>query len=252
MSCSCLIACIEERVAGGEELLPELVAKFLWHHTYCLPLFLQGDEFVGSLLPFCTVFQLLSLLNQGALLVGVCLIGLFQGFEIFCFSAEELVARLTEALKNFHVHLLWSESNGLPLCLNVDNLLCVLLPVGKILVWLCYQCLYSLTECCLACEIIFLALAYVVEILLVTLVYDRAGSLEAAPYLLAEVFCDRAYLAIFLMKLLKLVERADCILLIRETLGSLTQTGLGLKILLEVILTSLRVQFQQVVILLHI
>ena len=55
-----------------------------------------------------------------------------------------------------------------------------------------------------------------------------------------------------MMKLLKLVERADCILLISETLGSLTQTGLGLKILLEVILTSLRVQFQQVVILLHI
>ncbi len=42
------VACLEELVAGGEEVVPELVAELLGHHAYGLPLLLQCDELVAG------------------------------------------------------------------------------------------------------------------------------------------------------------------------------------------------------------
>ena len=85
-----------------------------------------------------------------------------------------------------------------------------------------------------------------------TLVHNSRGSLEAGPHLLTKLLGHGAGLAILLMQLLKLVERAYNVFLVSQVLGSLTQLGLYLEVLLEVILACLAVKLQQVIELLHI
>ena len=128
----------------------------------------------------------------------------------------------------------------------------MLLPVGSALVFELANLLYLLAEGCLACKILLLAGTQVLEVLLMTLVDDGRCSLEAGPYLLAQLLGNGACLAILLMEFLQLVERADYVLLVGKLLCSLTQLGLYLKILLEIVLASLRVELQQVVILLNV
>ena len=128
----------------------------------------------------------------------------------------------------------------------------MLLPVGSALVFELANLLYLLAESCLACKILLFASTKVLKVLLMTLVDDGRCSLEACPDLLAQLLGNGTSLTILLMKFLQLVECADYIFLIGELLSSLTQLGLYLKILLEIVLASLRVELQQVVILLDI
>ena len=117
----------------------------------------------------------------------------------------------------------------------------MLVPVGRSLVLLLCHGLNSLTELSLSAEVILLLGAKIIEMLLVFLVDNGAGSLKACPYLLAKVLGHRSYLTVLLVKVLQLMECADDIRLVGEFLRSLTKLGLGLQVLLEVVLTGLAV-----------
>ena len=78
----------------------------------------------------------------------------------------------------------------------------MLLPVAAALVLFCGNSLYLLAESCLTGQVLFLLGTDALEVLLVTLVDDCRGGLEAVPYLLAQFLGYRTDLAIFLMQLL--------------------------------------------------
>ena len=252
LSCAGCVASLEELVACAEELLPELVADLLRNHAYGLPFLLQRDELVACSLPVGAVGKRLRLLYERLLLLDVLRECDLERLEVFGLASEEVVAGSAEALEYLHVHLLRSEADSLPLVLNVDNLLRALLPVGSALVLSLAELLYLLAESGLASQILLLLSAKVLEVLLVALVDYGRRSLEACPYLLAQFLCDRTYLAILLVQLLQLVERADDVLLVGELLCSLAELGLHLEVLLEVVFASLRVELEQVVELLYI
>ena len=91
---------------------------------------------------------------------------------MFSLARKESVACSTEALEDLNVHLLWCEANGLPFCLDVNNLLGMLLPVCSILIFFVADSLYVLTECSLLCEVLLFTSTQVVEMLLMALVDD--------------------------------------------------------------------------------
>ena len=137
---------LEELVAGTEELLPQLVAQFLGHHAYLLPLLLQVDELVARRLPVGRILQRLCLLDEGALLLSVLLEGVLQRLEELCLAAKEVVAGCTETLEDFHIHLLRCKADGLPLSLQLNDFLRMALPVTAALVLLGCDGLYLLTQ----------------------------------------------------------------------------------------------------------
>ena len=187
-----------------------------------------------------------------ALLVGIFLEGVLQTTEVLSLTAKEVVAGSTEALEDLYIHLLRCKADGLPLCLQLDNLLCVAFPVAAALVLLGSDSLYLLAERCLLGEVVLLLGTQVFEVLLVALIDDSRRSLEAVPYFLAQLAGYGTSLAILLMQLLQLVEGTDDICLFSQLLCSLAKLGLDFQVLLEVIFTCLAVQLQQVVELLHI
>ena len=88
--------------------------------------------------------------------------------------------------------------------------------------------------------------------LLVALVDDGRGSLEACPHLFAQVFRHRADLAILGVELLQLVEGADDVGLLSELLSSFAELCLQFQVLLEVVFAGFVVELQQVVELLNV
>ena len=120
-------------------------------------------------------------------------------------------------------------------------------PITRALVLLGTDSLSLFAERRLTGQIFFLLGTQVLKVLLMALIDDSRSSLEALPYLLTKFTSHRTCLAILLMQLLQLMEGADDIRLVSQFLGSLTETRLGLQVFLEVILTSLTVQLQQVV-----
>ena len=140
-----------------------------------------------------------------------------------------------------------SEAYLLPFALQLDNLLGDFLPFGSELVLLLVDGFYLLTECSLLLEVFLLLGTQLLEVLLMLLVDNRAGSLEPAPNLLTQLLGYRAYFAILCVEFLQLVESRDDIFFLVEFLSSLAELGLCLKILLEVVFTSLVVELQQVV-----
>ena len=202
LSGSSLVACLEEMVAGTHKLLPQLVAQFLGHHTDGLPLLLQGNELIASGAPLGRVLEGVGLLDKRTFLVGILLEGILEVLEILCLTGEETVAGGTETLKDLHVHLLWSETDGLPLRLDIDDLLGMFLPVGTTLVLLGSDSLYLLAERRLTGEVLLLLGTDIVEMLLMALVDDRRGRLETVPYLLTQFLGHRTDLTELLMELL--------------------------------------------------
>jgi hypothetical protein len=107
------------------------------------------------------------------------------------------------------------------LCLDVDNLFGVLLPVaGTFVFFLCYG-LYFFAELCLPGQVFFLLRANVLEVLLVLFVDDSRSCLEAGPDFFAQFLAYRAGLTEFLMQFLQLVESTDDIFFLVELLCSL-------------------------------
>ena len=247
-----LVTSLEELVAGIDKLLPQLIAQLARHNTNLLPFLLQVDEFVTRLAPFSTCSEFFSLFDESFFLFGIGSIFFFQYLEVFCFLGEELIVGSAEALKYLHVHLLRSETYLLPFALQLDNLLGDFLPFGSELVLLLVDGFYLLAECSLLLEVFLLLGTQLLEVLLMLLVDNRAGSLEPAPYLLTQLLGHWAYLAILCVEFLQLVEGRDNIFFLVEFLGSLAELGLCLKILLEVVFTSLVVELQQVVELLYV
>ena len=88
--------------------------------------------------------------------------------------------------------------------------------------------------------------------LLVLLVDDGAGGLEAAPNFLAKLLGNGANLAILYVQLLQLVECAHHIILSAQALSLFAKLGLQFQVFLEVVLACLAVEVEQVVELLHI
>ena len=94
----------------------------------------------------------------------------------------------------------------------------MLLPVATTLILLGSDGLYLLAEGCLAGQILLLFGADAFEVLLVALVDNGGGCLEAVPYLVAQVLADGTDLTVFGMELLQLVEGTDDIGLIGQLL----------------------------------
>ncbi len=173
-------------------------------------------------------------------------------FEIFCLTAEEVVASLTEALENLLVALLWCEPYGFPLLLNGDNLFRVSLPVGGVLVVFFRHGFRLLAQFCLLCEVLLLIGSEFLEVVLVLLVDDGARVLEPCPDVLAHILCHGTNLSILLVQVLQLVESAHHVRLVGQFLSFLTELCLGFEVFLEVIFASLTVEVEQVVELLNV
>ena len=246
------VACLEEFVAGGEELVPQLVAQLLGHHADGFPFLLQGNELVAGGFPLGAVLQGLGLFHECALLLGVFGKARLHVLEEFCLAAEEVVASGAETLEDFHVHLLRSEADGLPFSLYLDDFAGVLLPVGGAFVFFLGNGFHLLAEGRFLLQVLLFPGAQVVEVLLVLLVDDGGSGLEACPHLLAQVFGHGACLAEFLVELLQLVEGADDVFLVVELLGGLAETRLYFKVFLEVVFAGFAIELEQVVELLYI
>lgn len=144
--------------------------SLLGHHADGLPLLLQVDELVAGGLPVGRVLQGLRLLDEGTLLVGIHLELLLEVLEELRLASEEVVTGSTEALEYLDVHLLGCKADGLPLCLQFDNLLGATLPVCAALVFLGYDGFDFLAEGCLLGQVLLFLGAQIVVVLLETLV----------------------------------------------------------------------------------
>ena len=128
----------------------------------------------------------------------------------------------------------------------------MLLPVATAFILLSGNSLNLLTEGCLTGQIVFLLGTHTLEMLLMTLVDDSRSGLKTIPDLLTLLFGNRTDLTILLMQFLQLVECADDILLVSQFLCCLTEGGLQLQILLEIIFTSLTIEAKHIIELLDI
>ena len=246
-----LVLLLEEMVAGCDETLPESLGILVGRGTDGLPFLLQLDEGVAGRTPFGAVLESLGLLYQGRLLGQVVVELRLDGLEVGRLLLEELVAGRTETLEDLGVHALGCIADGLPLGLQGDNLVCQRVPFGKTLEGGSVDGLYLLAESRLACQVLLFPGLEGEEMVLMALVDDRAGCLEAVPDVLTEVLGHGPRLLVFLMKSLELVEGTDDIRFVGQLLGHLAQARLGLQVLPEVIFPHLAVHLQQVVELLH-
>ena len=169
---------------------------------------------------------------------------------------EELVARGAEAVEDDGVLSVVGIAYCTPLRLEFQHLLRALVPVGEAAqaVEAGVEFVDFLAECRLGGEVLLLACLDALEVLLVALVDDSAGGLEALPDGFALVLGHGTYLLVFGVQCLQLLEcRHDVLLsLCGECLCLLAEALFGLKVLAEVILACLDVELEQVVELLHV
>ena len=125
-------------------------------------------------------------------------------------------------------------------------------PIGTRLVLLGSNGFHLLAKFSLTLKILLFLGTKTFKMLLMTLVNDGRCSLEALPNLLTQFLANGTNLTIFLMEFLQLMEGADNIFFICQLLSSFTKLGLQLQILLEVILTGLAIQLEQIIELLNI
>ena len=85
------------------------------------------------------------------------------------------------------------------------------------------------------------------EVCSVLTIDDSACLLESGPYFLTLLFRYRSDLTILIMELLQLMESADDVLFFSELLSNLAEGCLHLKVLLEVVLTCLDIELEQVI-----
>ena len=104
---------------------------FLWNRTDTVPFFLQRNQFVSCFLPISTSFQSLCFLHQFHFLLEVVAHVLAHSFKIFCFFGKESITSSTETIVDLLVHLMRSETDGLPFCLKCHNLFTHVVPVSK-------------------------------------------------------------------------------------------------------------------------
>ena len=128
----------------------------------------------------------------------------------------------------------------------------MLLPVAAALVLLGSDGLNLLTEFGLASQVLLFLGTDALKVLLVTLVDDGAGCLEAVPDVFALFLGHRTYLAIFLMQLLQLVEGADDVGLVGQLLCGLAKMYLLFLVLAEVVFAGFAVQTEHIVELLDV
>ena len=101
-----------------------------------------------------------------------------------------------------------------------------------------------LAECFLFGQVFFLHGLLCLKVGLMTLAHHGAGFLETVPYFVAEVFGHRACLLPFLMEVLQLVDGCHHVFFGGQCLGLLTEFGLYLQVLAEIIVAELMAQFQ--------
>ena len=243
---------LEELVAGGGEALPQLLAIFAGHGADGLPLLLQLDEAVGGAAPFGALLQGFCLFHQLALGFEVLALFVLDALVELCLGGEEAVAGSTEAVEDEVVLLVAGEPDGLPFGLEGDDLLGLLLPLGEGRQFVELDVLHLLAEGGLLLEVLLFACLDGLEVLLMTLVDDGAGSLEALPDLVAQFLGYGAYFLIFCVQALQFVEGGDDVFLVGQLLCQFNQAFLGGEVLPEVILACFAVQLQQVVELLHV
>ena len=121
------------------------------------------------------------------------------------------------------------------------------LPVGSTLVLFLGNSFHLLAQLGLFLQILLFLGTEILEVLLVALVDDRRGGLETGPYLLAQVSGHRACLAVLLVQFLQLVEGAYHVGFLGQFLSGFADLDLQVEVLLEVVLTGLAVELEQVV-----
>src|SRR3712207_4106780 len=143
-------------VTGSKEIVPELVSYLSRCHADSLPLLLKGDELIRGRLPVGAVLQSLGLFYKSFLALGILLVARFHLLKELSFTGKEVVACGTEALKDFHIHLLGCKADGFPLGLNIYNLLGMCLPVGGFRVCFLGYSLHLLAESRLLSKVLLL------------------------------------------------------------------------------------------------
>ena len=239
-------------VTGTYEAFPEFLTYLTRYCTYGLPLLLKLNHCIGSLLPFCAVLQFLGLLHQFLLLCKVLIQFVLDGLEVCSLLTKELIASSTEALEYLCVHLLWSKAYGLPCSLQLDDFLCLGIPVGKSLQSFGIDSLNLLAQFGLLLQVLFLTGLTSLEEVLMTLADNGAGFLEAVPNLFAQFLGNRTNFLPFLMQGLQTVDGSHNIGFFCQLLCLFAQQSLCLKVLAEVVFTELDIQLQHIVELLHI
>ena len=239
-------------VASRREALPQVFAIFAGHGAYLFPLLLQVDEYVARRAPIGALHQRLGFFHKFLLFCQVCVQLLLEVLEEGVFLLEEGVATLAEALEDGGVHLLRSEADGLPLCLQLLNLLRDGVPIGERLEPVRREGFELLAEGRLLREVFLLASLDGVEESLMFLVDDCRSLLELCPYVFAYLLGDGSRLLPFLMEGLQLAECLQHIGIVGQRLGLLDETHLGLEVLLEVVVAQLVAELQQIVELLDV
>ena len=238
---------LEEAVARRAETLPDGIRMAARHGADLLPAGLQGYQFVGGLLPLLAVLQRLGLGAYLILELEVVLhLGLHAGEEL-PLALEEAVARRAEALVDTVVVLLRGETDGLPRLLNLQQTLVGAVPLLEGRQRLAHQLLGRHAEPLLQFEVVHLFGLQRLEVLLVLLVDAARSLLETLPERLLVFVGHGARFAPLVVELLQLVERLDNRRLEHQRLGLLAEGNLLLVVLLQVEVTQLLVDFDEVV-----
>ena len=238
---------LEELVARRTETLPHLIGVAARHGADLLPAGLQGDQFVGRLLPLLAHLQRLGRLAQLILQLEVVLhLGLHTGIEA-AFGLEETVAGRAEPLVDARVVLLRGETDGLPHLLNLQQTVVGAVPLLARGAELLRQLLGLLAEARLQLEILQLLGLDILEESLMLLVDAARSLLETLPERLLELVGHGARLAPLVVEFLQLAERLDDRRLQRQRLGRLAQRDLLLVILLQIEVAQFLVDLDEVI-----
>ena len=198
-----LLLVVKEGVACCVESLPESLRGLVGGGTDLFPLLLELDELVGSLGPFGTVLEGFGFFAELCLECGILGKELALGFEELGLLVEEVVTSSAVALVDLVVHLLGSAADALPFGLELDNLLCNLVPCGEVLEVVGLNVLYLLTEFGLLFQVFLLDGLELLEVLRMALIDSGRGGFESVPKIFPQFLGHRPYLAKFLMELLE-------------------------------------------------
>ena len=238
---------LEELVAGRAETLPHGIRMAARHGPDLLPAGLQGDQFVGGLLPLLASGERLGRLAQFKLQLQVVLhLGLHTGIEL-PLGLEEAVAGRAETLVDAVVVLLRGETDRLPCFLDLEQTVAGPVPLLARGEGLGGQLLGGHAQFGLQPEVLHLFGLQRLEVLLVLLVDAARRGLEALPERLLVFVGDGARLAPLVMEFLQLVECLDNRRLEQQGFGLLTEGHLLLVVLLQIEVAQLLVDLDEVV-----
>ena len=238
---------LEELVARGTKTLPHLIGVTARHGADLLPASLQGDQFIGRLLPLLAHLQRFGRFAQLVLQLKVVLhFGLHVGIEA-ALGLEKPVARRTEPLVDAGIVLLRREADRLPHLLYLQQTVAGPVPLLARGVELLGKLFGLLAEPRFQFEIFRLLGLDVLEEGLMLLVYTARSLLETLPKRLLELIGDGARLTPLVVEFLQFVKCLHDRRFQNQRLGRFAQRELLLVVLFQIEVAQLLVDLDEVV-----